>query len=171
SYTIAVSNAGPSAATGVIVTDVLPAGMTYVSAAGPGWGCSASGATVLCTAASIPVGAAPAITIVAIPMTTGTMTATGMVTSTSADPISANNHATTDTNGTAGDDEFGVSGGGCAAGGAPGGGTGALLLVAFALVTRRRRRAHAALATGVLALAATAILVAPARAQLSGTPQ
>ncbi|MDX3386646.1 GEVED domain-containing protein [Streptomyces niveiscabiei] len=45
-YTIWANNGGPSDATGVTVTDTLPAGMTYVS--GPS-NCSASGQTVTCT--------------------------------------------------------------------------------------------------------------------------
>jgi uncharacterized repeat protein (TIGR01451 family) len=36
SYTIVVSNAGPGAATSVVVTDTLPPGMTFVSATGGG---------------------------------------------------------------------------------------------------------------------------------------
>src|SRR5262249_49578354 len=139
-YTITVGNAGPSAATGVIVTDVLPVGVRFSSANGPGWGCNASGGALVCTPGRISVGAASPITITVFPMPAGTLTDTAMVTTPSADPISADNHATTDTNVTPGDDEFGVSGGGCAAGGAPGRGTGALLLVAFVLVARPRRR-------------------------------
>ncbi|HWM21142.1 MAG TPA: DUF11 domain-containing protein, partial [Ilumatobacteraceae bacterium] len=39
-YTIAVRNNGPSVATRVSVTDVLPDALTYVSGAGTGWTCS-----------------------------------------------------------------------------------------------------------------------------------
>jgi uncharacterized repeat protein (TIGR01451 family) len=53
SYTISVTN---GTATGneredsaITVTDVLPAGLTFVSAAGTGWTCGASGQTVTCT--------------------------------------------------------------------------------------------------------------------------
>ncbi len=49
-YMLNVSNNGPSDATGTItVTDTLPAGLTYVSAAGTGWACGAVGQTVTCT--------------------------------------------------------------------------------------------------------------------------
>jgi uncharacterized repeat protein (TIGR01451 family) len=49
-YGLEVFNAGPSAASGLIViTDVLPAGLTFVSGGGGGWTCSAAGQTVTCT--------------------------------------------------------------------------------------------------------------------------
>jgi len=35
-YTISVTNFGPSSASGVVVTDTLPAGVTFVSATGGG---------------------------------------------------------------------------------------------------------------------------------------
>ncbi len=66
-YSITVSNgvsAGPT--TGAItVTDVLPTGLTYVSAAGTTWSCGAVGQTVTCTRASSLAGASttPAITL------------------------------------------------------------------------------------------------------------
>lgn len=48
-YTLAVSNNGPADETGAItVTDTLPAGLTYVAAAGTGWNCSAAGQDVSC---------------------------------------------------------------------------------------------------------------------------
>jgi uncharacterized repeat protein (TIGR01451 family) len=50
SYTLAVANVGTAATTGAItVTDLLPAGLTYVSATGSGWSCSESAGTVTCT--------------------------------------------------------------------------------------------------------------------------
>ena len=63
-YTITVSNAGPDIAGDVVVTDPLPAGVTFVSATGSGWTCSYGKATVTCTRVSIPVGSAPPISIV-----------------------------------------------------------------------------------------------------------
>jgi uncharacterized repeat protein (TIGR01451 family) len=38
-YTVTVSNAGPSDAAGVVFTDTLPAGVTYQSFMGTGWSC------------------------------------------------------------------------------------------------------------------------------------
>lgn len=50
SYTLRVSNSGPSAERGpVTVTDTLPAGLGYVAATGTGWSCAAAGQNVSCT--------------------------------------------------------------------------------------------------------------------------
>ena len=49
-YTLSVKNSGTSATTGTLTyVDTLPAGLTYVSASGTGWTCSASGQVVTCT--------------------------------------------------------------------------------------------------------------------------
>lgn len=51
-YTLGVDNIGSAATTGTItVTDVLPAGLGFVSATGSGWSCSAAAGTVSCTTA------------------------------------------------------------------------------------------------------------------------
>jgi mucin-19 len=66
-YQLTANNTlGSAATTGTItVTDVLPAGLTYVSATGTGWTCGAVGQTVTCTRTlAIAAGAsAPAITL------------------------------------------------------------------------------------------------------------
>lgn len=50
SYTITVTNDGPSSQPGPItVTDTLPTGLSFSSASGTGWSCSSSGQTVTCT--------------------------------------------------------------------------------------------------------------------------
>ena len=65
-YTLTVSNAGPSVATGTTtVTDTLPAGLGFVSASGTGWTCGAVGQVVTCTHAGPIANASslPAITL------------------------------------------------------------------------------------------------------------
>ena len=48
-FSLAVSNAGPSDADGVIVGDTLPAGLTLVNAAGDGWTCVVAGQVLSCS--------------------------------------------------------------------------------------------------------------------------
>jgi uncharacterized repeat protein (TIGR01451 family) len=53
-YTITVTNVGAASTTGTItVTDTLPIGMSYVSAAGSGWSCSAANQVVTCTSSTV----------------------------------------------------------------------------------------------------------------------
>ena len=94
-YTIVVTNNGPATATGVTVTDVLPAAMTFVSATTTQGSCTGT-TTVTCNVGSILNGANATITITATAGTTLTSTAnTATVTSTSTDPDPANNSSTT----------------------------------------------------------------------------
>ncbi|HEX7150781.1 MAG TPA: hypothetical protein VF618_04775, partial [Thermoanaerobaculia bacterium] len=85
-YTLAVSNAGPSAATAVSVVDTLPAGVTFISASGTGWTCAEAAGVVTCTMPSLAVGAAPPISIVVTtPSTGGPLNNSATVTSTTPD--------------------------------------------------------------------------------------
>jgi len=59
-YTIVVTNYGPSDAQNVVITDTLPADVSFVSAAG----CSLTGSNVVCSLGSIANGTAKRITIV-----------------------------------------------------------------------------------------------------------
>ena len=64
-YTLSLINNGPSAATGVKITDPLPSGLSFVSA-NPGQGsCSASRQTVTCQLGTIAAGGATVVTITA----------------------------------------------------------------------------------------------------------
>ena len=95
-YLLAVTNAGPSAATNVTVTDVLPPGLTFF-AVNPAadWSCGQAAGTVTCTAASLPVGQAPLISIVvAAPPNAATITNTATVSSATADPDLTDNSST-----------------------------------------------------------------------------
>ncbi len=74
-YTLSVSNGGPSTAANVSVSDTLPIGVSYVSATGTGLEPVRGRRVVTCTRASLGVGAAPDITItVTAPAGGGTIT-------------------------------------------------------------------------------------------------
>ena len=60
-YTVTVTNAGPSHASNVVVTDEIPAGVTFVSAPD---GCTLSGGTVTCTAPTLEAGTTASYAIV-----------------------------------------------------------------------------------------------------------
>ena len=65
-WVIAVTNNGPNVSQDpIVVTDVLPTGLTFVSAAGPGWVCGVAGRTVTCTfSGAVPVGRTVAFELV-----------------------------------------------------------------------------------------------------------
>lgn len=97
-YTLNVNNAGPSTATAITVTDTLPAGVTFVGAAGLGWSCTQAGGVVTCTRPSLGVGSAPDIIItVTAPSVAGIITNTVSVTSGVADPTTPNTAIATTT--------------------------------------------------------------------------
>src|SRR5262249_41382227 len=95
-YTIAVTNNGPSDATGVTVTDTLPPNVTFRSAS-PGRGHSSR--TVTCAVGALSNGAMATITITVTvtPTTTGSITNSATVTGSPTDPVSDNNTATAST--------------------------------------------------------------------------
>ncbi len=91
-YTITVNNQGTTSATGVTVTDVLPASVTPLSeAVTPNGTCSRSGQTVTCTVATLSPGATSVITLQVVPNETGSIFNTAIVTSNEADRDTANN--------------------------------------------------------------------------------
>ena len=94
-YSITLNNAGPDAASNLVVTDNLPGGVTFISGSGSGWSCSNSGAVVTCTRPSLAVGASAALTI------TGAVSASASgsianqvnISSVTSDPNTSNNTA------------------------------------------------------------------------------
>ena len=108
-YTVTVTNNGPSTATDVTLTDTLPPGTTYVSTSqtnGPAFSCPQSAGVVTCTRATFaPLATASFDIVVAIPAgTTGPLTNAATVTAATPDPVPANNTATaTSGTGTAAD--------------------------------------------------------------------
>jgi uncharacterized repeat protein (TIGR01451 family) len=97
-YTIGVHNAGPSdSGTGVVVTDTLPTGETYVSAAGTGWSCAAVELTATCTLATsiVAAGDAPglSLTVAVASGAIGTLTNVALVEGPNPDPALDDNTA------------------------------------------------------------------------------
>ena len=102
-YTLTVTNSGPTTATNVVVPDPLPAAARFVSHSAPaGWICTtpAAGAagSITCTKAAMAVAETAAFTTVArvcAETVCGTnMTNTGTVAAVEPDPIPANNSST-----------------------------------------------------------------------------
>lgn len=98
-YTLSVHNAGPSTATGVMVTDRLPKGVTFVSAHATGGGsCSESNGTVTCNLGTLGTNGGSAnadVTInVTAPSTSGQITDTASVNGDQHDPSQKNNRDT-----------------------------------------------------------------------------
>ena len=92
-YTITVTNGGPDVASGVSVSDQLPASVTFVSTT-PSQGSCSGTSTVSCAMGSLANGASATVTIVVSPTQTGTIGNTATVSATEGDPNSANNSAT-----------------------------------------------------------------------------
>ncbi|OGO29157.1 MAG: hypothetical protein A2W33_03035 [Chloroflexi bacterium RBG_16_52_11] len=98
-YTLNITNLGPSIATGVAVTDTLPAGVTFTTAAA---GCSYDNASrrVMCNLGNVDVGTAvsPTITVLVNPATLDAIQNQAVVGSNDTDTNAANNQALLTTN-------------------------------------------------------------------------
>jgi len=99
-YTLTVRNAGPISAAAVTVTDILPAGTTYVSATPSPAGSSCSGTnTVICSLGTMPssgAGSSATIQLVVVaPSAPGSVANTGTVVSTTPDSNTSNNRSST----------------------------------------------------------------------------
>lgn len=95
-YTITVSNAGPSEATNVVVTDVLPDGVTYSDTESSA-SCSESGGTVTCTIASIASDGSDFVEVVVVPQLSATLTNQASAAADQVDPTPSNNSDTEST--------------------------------------------------------------------------
>ncbi len=100
-WTLTVSNLGPDEDPGpIVVTDELPAGLTYVAATGPGWDCGVAGSVVTCTSdASIAAGesASPITVTTKVTASTGQVTNSASVESTASDAVTTNDADTAST--------------------------------------------------------------------------
>lgn len=96
-YTVTSQNLGPQSATSIVVTNTLPANVTYASASGSGWTCSPSGQVVTCTRPGpAAVGSLPNITITGRPQVNGTITNTVSISAATGDADASNNTSTFD---------------------------------------------------------------------------
>lgn len=93
-YTVSVTNKGPSTATGVRVTNTIPAGITVVSASASQGSVLVLGDTVVGSVGSLTNNGHFTLTINAIPSVEGTLTATAQVTGNQIDPLPLNNTTT-----------------------------------------------------------------------------
>jgi uncharacterized repeat protein (TIGR01451 family)/CSLREA domain-containing protein len=98
SYAVTATNRGPGTATGVVVTDALPAGLTQAAASSPTGACTVD-PQVSCNLGALASGASTTITITATATTTGTVSNTVNIAqaATAEDPDPANNSATAQT--------------------------------------------------------------------------
>lgn len=99
SYTLTASSQAGSQQTDfpIVVTDALPAGLTYVSGSGTSWSCGAVGQNVTCTHPG-PLNAGASLPPITLTVAVGnaafpTVTNTGTVTTPSNDPDASNNTA------------------------------------------------------------------------------
>jgi uncharacterized repeat protein (TIGR01451 family) len=96
-YTLSAHNDGPSGATGVTVTDTLPAGVTYQSATPSQGSCSQASGTVTCNLGALANGGTATVSITVTPQSSGTITNTATVAGAETDPVAPNNGASTET--------------------------------------------------------------------------
>jgi uncharacterized repeat protein (TIGR01451 family) len=91
-YSLTVTNNGPSAAGGVVLTDTLPAGVAFGSAAASQGNCSGT-STVVCSLGALANGASASVTIVVTPTSAGELVNNAVVASSDYDANPANNSA------------------------------------------------------------------------------
>jgi uncharacterized repeat protein (TIGR01451 family) len=90
-YTLAVANAGPDAASGVVVEDKLSNKLDFVAVEPSRGSCEHKGRTVSCALGSLENGASASVTIRVVPRDDGQFENTATVSSADTDPAPANN--------------------------------------------------------------------------------
>jgi uncharacterized repeat protein (TIGR01451 family) len=94
-YTLTITNLGPNAAQNVLVTDNLPAGVTFLGATSASFAVTQNNGVITGTVNSLAVGAVAVITVsIDAPIAVGNITNTVTVTATTPDPNPNNNTST-----------------------------------------------------------------------------
>jgi uncharacterized repeat protein (TIGR01451 family) len=96
-YNITVTNAGPSSASGVILTDRLPSNLTYKSATASQGTFTVSGGVVIFSVGAVPSGGSVTASVTAVVIEDGSTSDTAAVSGNNPDPNQANNSASVTT--------------------------------------------------------------------------
>ena len=101
-YTLTISNSGPSGATNVLLTDALPPNLIFESVNAPeDWPCTVPQAgtsgSITCTKASLGQGESATLLLIAKPMSAGMINNTTTIAAAEPDPNTANNEDSEDT--------------------------------------------------------------------------
>ncbi len=96
-YTASVTNRGPSQASGVTLTTMLPMGMLLKTVTPSQGTWSSAGNIITCNFGSLTNGQRATVTIAVTPLTSGNLVASGRVTGNQYDPVPQNNVAVTTT--------------------------------------------------------------------------
>jgi uncharacterized repeat protein (TIGR01451 family) len=91
--TLNVENNGPSTASSVTATAILPENALFVSASS---GCTPSGNSVVCSRGDLAAGGSTQASIIVRPQSIGTLTVSGAVSSETTDPLPGNNNSSID---------------------------------------------------------------------------
>ena len=90
-YTLTITNNGPATATGVTVTDALPASVTFSSVSASQGTCTSIAGVVTCSLGDLTNSGVATVTISVLPNVPGLLTNTAAVTALIPDPVASNN--------------------------------------------------------------------------------
>ena len=96
-YTLRVTNAGPRAAAGVVVSNALPEGVAFVSAGSSQGGCTQQERWVVCELGDLPRGGSAVVAVTVVPSVAGTLVNQAWAGGALFDPDRTNNRVETTT--------------------------------------------------------------------------